>query len=419
MKDIMGKLIGGSLALVAIGVLVITLMTIGINDNGYRTVIQYPNGTTTVKFTPGWYVYWFGTITQYPDVITFDYDDIQDDDPTLQENGLGVRYQDGGTGTVYGKDRFILPTDEKFMLKLHRSVRSANGLANKIIRPVVKQAHQLTAGLLTSEGAYAEQRGTYINWVQDQVENGPFATELDIRDAVDPVTGKITKIKFPIIKVRDGKVIRNGVSDLGTYGISMASSQITNWDFEKKTLTQIAEKRKATMSIITSRAEAEKSKQDAITAEEKGKANVMTARYEEEVLKEKAVVVAQREKEVAEINAAKLVEVARQEKLQAEQQKLGAYETKKKDIALGQGEAERKRLVMQADGALTQKLEAYVKVNYRYADAMGKQKWVPEIQFGSANGEGGNGNAAGDLINMLLINQAKELGLNMKMKATK
>ena len=47
------------------------------------------------------------------------------------------------------------------------------------------------------------------------------------------------------------------------------------------------------------------------------------------------------------------------------------------------------RLVMQADGALQQKIDAYIKVNERYAEALEKQKWVPEVVMGSQNNQTG------------------------------
>ena len=203
-------------------------------------------------------------------------------------------------------------------------------------------------------------------------------------------------------------------SDLTIYGVTLQGSQITNWDFEAKTLAQISKKREATMAIITSRAAAERAKQDAITAEEMGKANVMTAKYEKEVEKERAIVDAERAKQVAEIKAQQLVEVARQGRLEAEQHKLAAAETKQKDILLGQGEAERKRLVMNADGALQQKLETYKEVNFAYAQAIAQQKWVPEVQMGA--GEGTNGSAAEGILNMFQVKTAKDLVLDMSMK---
>lgn len=195
------------------------------------------------------------------------------------------------------------------------------------------------------------------------------------------------------------------------YGIILMGHQITDWDFEKKTLMQISSKREATMAIITAKADAERAKQDAITIREQGIANVAKAKYEQEVLKEKAIVIANREKEVATIKATQLVDVATQRKLEAEQKKFAAIEYKQEQIFIGEGDGERKRLVMEADGALAQKLETYVKVSQLYANAMAQQKWVPEIQMGATTG---TGNSADQLISLLTTKTAKDLSLSME-----
>ena len=76
---------------------------------------------------------------------------------------------------------------------------------------------------------------------------------------------------------------------------------------------------------------------------------------------------------------------------------------------------------MMADGALEKKLNAWVSVNHKFATEFGKQKWVSEIDMRSTGGKGNakNGSAASDLIEMLSAKTAKDLGLNMKMKAGK
>ena len=80
---------------------------------------------------------------------------------------------------------------------------------------------------------------------------------------------------------------------------------------------------------------------------------------------------------------------------------------------LGEGEAERKKLVMQADGALDPKLKAYIEVNAKYAEAIANYKgdWVPKVVMGQSAGSKGNG--AQDMIDLLSVKTAKELGLDM------
>jgi len=398
---------GGGLFVI---LLITILMTVGINNAGYRTVVQWPNGHLFVKFEPGWYIAAFGSTQEYPDVLTFDYDKNEDSTTSINQLGIAVRYQDGGLGTIYGKDRFALPTDEGTMLKAHKAFRSPAGLANKLIKPVTEEATNLTAGLLTSEGAYAEQRGQFIQWSQAQISKGKFKTRLENR-LVKGEDGKETWKKVPIIDTDKSNQPIVLSSDLQEYGIILMGHQITDWDFEKKTLQQISTKRQATMAIITAKANAERAKQDALTAEEQGKANVMTAKYEQEVLKEKAVVVAEREKQVAIIKATQLVDVATQAKLEAEQKKFAAAEYKQEQVLRGEGDGEYKRLVMESDRALAQKLETYYSVSALYADALYKHRLVPDFVMGSSGNEG---NGATGLVELLNAKTAKDLSLDMR-----
>ena len=68
---------------------------------------------------------------------------------------------------------------------------------------------------------------------------------------------------------------------------------------------------------------------------------------------------------------------------------------------------------MQADGALAQKLVTYERVMSRFAQAVEKQKWVPEVQMGA--GSSGASNAM-TLIDMMGVKAAKDLALDMKIK---
>jgi len=395
-----------------VAALAILFLAFGINNAGQRTVVQYPTGKLYVKFTPGVYPQWFGSAEIYNDVLTFDYDKTSaGGTSSIDQSGISVRYQDGGTGTVYGKARFSLPGDEPTMLSLHKAFRSNKGVAQKLIKTITEEGMNLTAGLMSSEEAYAEKRSIYTQWARLQISKGKFQTKLERISTLDESTGKTVNKNIPVISYGDNGLPIHLDSDLFDYGISVNGFQITDWDFEPKTLQQIATKREATMAIITAIANAERAKQDAITSEEQGKANVMTAKYEKEVEKEKSIVDAERAKEVAVIAAEQAVEVARQAKLEAEQKKLAAAEYKQEQVLRGEGDGEYKRLVMEADGALAQKLETYERVMGRFASAIEKQKWVPEIQMGSQPGAGGSN--AMTLIEMMGVKAAKDLSLDM------
>lgn len=404
----------------------------GINDAGHRTVIQYPWGSLSVKFDPGLYWKFFGKTTVYNDVMTFDFaeqDQESGEGATIDQPGVGVKYRDGGLGTVFGLVRFRLPKDEPTMLDLHRAVRSNDGVAFKILKPVTEEALNLTAGLMTSEEAYADQRAQFIEWADGQIRGGKYLTEQHREVSIIriPVPGQSDANGMPVYEEREEvdsyPVIRIGEdgrplqvdSDLQAYGISVDGTvRIQDWTFEPATLDQISRKREAKMAVITARAEAERARQDAMTAQALGETDVTRARYEQEVIKARAVVEAEQEAAVIQIQAEQRVAVAEQQRLEAEQLQLAAEFYRQEQILRGEGESEYRRLLMEADGALSLKLDAYTQVMIAAFEAMGQQQWVPELWI--QNGEGVNGGSeATNLINLLTAKVLQDLGLDFSM----
>lgn len=431
MNNVLKIVIG---AVSAVALMILASMAMGVNDGGYRTVVQYPTGQMSVKFTEGWYFAGFGKTTEYPNYITMDFDKtVNSESASLDQNGIAVRYQDGGTGTIYGVAQFELPQDEQSMIALHRKYRTVQGVSHKLIKSITEASANSTAGLLTSEEAYAEKRNTFTQWTRLQLSQGKFRTVSKSIITTDEATGKQITKNVPSISVdKETGEIQHSESTLRDNSITISSFEVTDWSFEQKTLAQIAAKREATMGIITAKAQAEQAKQEALTIEEKGKAEVMRSKYVREVEKEAAIVEAEQKKEVAVIQAEQLVSVAEQAKLQAlvkaqqlvavaeqarleaEQKKFTAEEFKQEQILIGEGESERKRLVLEADGALEQKIGAYVEIQKAYAAAIGQQKWVPETQIGTSGST--DGNAANDLLQLFLAKSAKDLTLDMSIK---
>lgn len=403
--------VGGIITLTAVA-----LMTVGNNDAGFRTVVQYPTGTMMVKFSPGPYFKLFGSAEVYNDVITMDFDaDTAESGATIDQPGVAVRYRDGGMGTIYGKARFNLPNDKETMLLIHRELRGNDGVAYKLIKSVSTEAINQTAGLMTSKEGYDTKRAVFTQWSRDQIVNGLYKTESKYITDTDEATGKTVMKEVPVIAKIDGMPNYNE-SDLKKYGITMGGFQLNNPTFEKGTLTQIAKERSAYMDIVTAKANAEKAKQETITIEEEGKAAVKKAEYAEKVIKERAVVAAERVKKVAEIKAEQQVAVATQATAQAEQEKLRQVELKAAAIAKGEGIAEANRLIIESDGALDKKLAAIVEINARYAEAMSAQKWVPEVVMGGSEGSVDGSSAVNNLLNMLQMKAAKEVAVDLSVK---
>jgi regulator of protease activity HflC (stomatin/prohibitin superfamily) len=397
--------------------LIVFWEAMGVNHNGYRVVVQRPTGYTFVKTDPGFYFQWFGTVTEYPDYITYDFNKEPSSygaERSIAQPGIPVRYQDGGQGTVYGLARFVLPTDPDTMMKLHKAFRSPEGLASKLLKATTEERVSLTAGLMTSEEAYNSKRSVFTEWARDQIAIGKYKTTLQTREVKEEGTEHTVTVDFPVIEMgKDGRPLYLD-NDLKQYGITLGSLQFVNPDFEAKTVEQIQVKRAATMQIITKRAEAEAANQAALTAEAEGKRNVTIAQYEKEVDKQKAVTEAEQNSAVAIIKAKQMVSVAEQAKNEQAQKTETAALYKQEQTARGEGDAAYNKAVIESDGALKQKLEAYKFVMSTWAENVGKQRWVPEVQFGATTT--GNGSQANVLMDMLTAKAAKDLSLDLGVK---
>ena len=165
-------------------------------------------------------------------------------------------------------------------------------------------------------------------------------------------------------------------------------------------LKEIAEKQKDQLIEEQKREEeqAKLARQQALVEQQSLKINAETTKIVAETK-------AQQEKQVAIVKGEQVLEVAKLEREAAEQEKL-------KQIALGEGEARRRELLIQADNLEELRLNIYKEVMTQFASEIGKQKWVPDVVIGGQTG--GSGNLAGsmtDILNMLSLMVANQLQL--------
>ncbi len=257
---------------------------------------------------------------------------------------------------------------------------------------------------------------------RDQILNGVYKTKEETKQVEDLVTGeKIWKKVKVLKKAKNGDTLHEA-NPMENTGIELANFEIKSFIYEKKVKEQIAKQQEARMAVETAKARAEQAKQLEQQTVAEGKQKVAQAKYEKEQDKIKAVVKAQQDKEVQELDAARDKNVAviagEKRKDVAALDRDAAKLKKQEQIFLGQGEAERKKLVLAADGALAQKLETYEKVNKYYANAISSYKgnWVPSTVMGGTNGSAVAGSGAQTMIDILTAKMAKDLSLDMSIK---
>lgn len=81
---------------------------------------------------------------------------------------------------------------------------------------------------------------------------------------------------------------------------------------------------------------------------------------------------------------------------------------------LADADAYEKQRAIQANGALEQKLEAYVKVQEAWAKAASSSNWVPTYQSGGTAPNGGSN--VNQMVDMFMFKSAAALNLDVKTK---
>lgn len=388
-----GKL-AASIAGGAIGLIWLLSNCVEMLDSTDIMVIQYPNGKLVAAVEPGWYMQWFGSVTKYPLRSQFSFSAALDQGEARNES-LKLRFNDGGHANVSGVVSWEMPVDHENLIRLHRKFGNIKSVEQQIIRPTLESAAYTSGPLMSSTESAAEKRNLLLQYMQDQAKNGTYQTRTVSLKVPDPLTGIEKTVNAAEIVLQGGIPVREQDSAAKVFGINLLPMTINQIKYDDAIEAQITQRQVSIQAVQIAQANALKAEQDAITAEKLGQAEAAKAKWAQEAIKAQKITEAQQ-----------FLEVATLEAKQAEQYKA-------KQILEGQGNAEKKRLEMEANGALDQKLEAYVAVQKAYADAIGQYQgaWVPQIVTGGAGGQAASG--AQQLIDLLSVKTARDLGLDM------
>lgn len=357
------------------------------------------DGKLDVWTQPGLYCKCFGRLTVYKrsDQYWFSKDP---EEGKAKDESIKVRFNDGGHGNISGSLSYDLPTDMESMKRLHATFGSQDNLERRLVSQVVNKAVYMAGPLMSSKESAGESRSDLINYITDQVAHGVFKTERKESKVLDILSGKektVTLVTPMVNPQNPSEILREEKPPMEEFGIRAYNLTIKSITYDAQVEEQIKQQQQAIMSVQTQMARAKEAEQKLLTVEKEGAAKAAEARWQQEVEKSKAVTNAEQARDV--------------QKLALETADL----RKRELIVLGEGEASRKKAVMMADGALTQKLEAWVDVNKAYAAAMSAQPQVPTIMMGS----NGNQDAGNSLLSLLSAKTAKDLGLELKPKADK
>jgi hypothetical protein len=355
------------------------------------------NGNLQIWSSPG--VHWqnFGTITRYKKSAQYWFSAKTDEGKTADES-IVVRFNDGGHGKISGSLRYMLPLDPQKMIALHSTYGSMAAINHELIRQVVNKSVFMTGPLMSSRESYAERRNDLITYITDQIVNGVYRTEHKQTETVDPITGQKKTVDYVQPKIGTGPngIEREEESPIQKFGMGANNVTINGIEYDTQIEEQIKKQQEALMAVQQAIVNARKAEQDALTVEQQGKADAAKAKWAQEVVRATEMTTAQKEKDVALLQANKDKEVAA---LELETAKLAA-QTKKTE---SEAEANARERLAKSDGNIRLRLETLSTIHKAWSDAYSKQRPTPDVQVGS----GGEGRTA--FMDLLTARLAKEV----------
>ena len=410
------------------------------NDAGYCQHTRTVFGNETSTCNTGWYFKGWGISNAWPWEITVANTIDPNSDGSSMSAPYRVRLSDNWTGDVTQTTRFAIPKDSDQFIDMARKFRSPERLISTTLKPAVTASMDSVANMFTMEEYYAGgKRDQFKSEFKDAVEKGRAQVrQISVNEAginvakVAPSNSDVaqdtsnvgdTEVrKIVVEKVTDaqGNVIRVN-HDYANYGITVSSAILENLDPDDTFEKQIQARKDAASRRIVAREQRLEQEEQRLLAIQTGETDIAKRQATAKVAQIQQTTDAETSKKLALIEAEKLREeaaIARDTaKILLEKAKIDAQSVQ----VAADAEAYQKREILVADGALAQKLDAWVKAQSVWADAASKIK-VPTTVFTSGDGKSSTGNALGTVdqfMQMMMVKSAKDLQLDMSIKPTK
>ncbi|MBN2508837.1 MAG: hypothetical protein JXB03_01125 [Spirochaetales bacterium] len=350
------------------------------NKAGYYQVKQaFLSGKMTVRTEPGVYNQFFGRITEYQfsDMYYFS-KSVLEGGGGEESNPIQVRFNDGGTAMVSGSIKFKLSRRIEDQLELHEDFKNYDAVKQDLVRQVVMESLMQTATLMKAEESYSSRRSEFTALAEQQIRDGILDTEYEERAYLDPDGNELIERLVRVKLDEDGKPVVRKISPFIRYNMEILQFVIKDIDFDETIDRLISQKKQAEQEKAVAKAQAEKARQEAITAKEQGDAKIAIALAEEEVNKIRAVTQAKKEKEVAELKAAQELEVAR---LNREK----ASEEARAELVKKEAEARANELLVRAGLTPSERAQVDKETAIGVAAELAKTKWPQIMSFGGDN----------------------------------
>jgi regulator of protease activity HflC (stomatin/prohibitin superfamily) len=344
------------------------------NNAGFYQVKQaMGSGAISIITTPGTYAQYGAKITTYhiSDVYPFSDSKADSGEEGEQSEPITVTFNDGGKAKISGSVKFRLSLKQKDAELVHEDFKIYSSVKHDLIRQSMQEALNKTAATMKAEESYSSRLAEFTTLAEEQLINGVYETVSQTIKEKDPDGNERTEVSVEIKRNKDGQPIIAKKSALLRYNVEIINFVIKKFDYDAKTQAIIDKKKEAEQAKIVARANAEKAKQDAITAVEQGKAKVAEAEAEALVIKKTAVIKAEQETEVA------------------KQAKYKAEENSQALLATAKAQATANALKVQAGLTPQERAEFDMKTKIGVAAELAKTQFPQNMII--AGGNGGSG----------------------------
>jgi regulator of protease activity HflC (stomatin/prohibitin superfamily) len=378
---------------------VISLGKIGEDVKNETIVVnQYPfTGNMEYWTSPGFHWQCWGKTTTYykTQQLWFGSDSEAGDQ---QGKPIPVIFNDASDGMIYGSLRVKLPTDPKYLARIHTDYNGMDRLMNDLVRPTVTKVIYASGPLMSAFESYAEKKNDLIEYITDQLNNGVYKTAIKRSEVLDAITGEKKVINVATLipdSLAAGGYKRSESSPFAYYGLEIGQVAVSKIAYSDKVNRQIAQQQEANMLIQTSRAKSAAAAQEAIRAEEEGKALAMKAKWEQEKIKAVEVTKAEQEYEVARLSALKAKEDAKRIEAQG----------------MAEAAAARAKVLAGLDPLQRATIDKETTIGVAQALANSNVRWVPEVMIIGGK-EGASANPMDAVGLNMLLDIAKKQGKN-------
>jgi regulator of protease activity HflC (stomatin/prohibitin superfamily) len=400
--------------LTLIGALVLLILglwfnPISWNDAGYRTVVTQAGGNQFVQYKPG--MFWAGLFskqTEWPNQLTVSFREDEADsdlDKSSMEIGkIPVRFSEGPAADLMGIVQFILPGDDQKMISIHNNHKTPEHLVKNRLMPYTRECLQNGSQLLTVQAHFGGGRAQLGQDFLDQLQNGAYL--LDVRETTikDSISND-TKTIYKSFQKRDKQdnILRK-YSSMLEYAITVADAQLTDVDYSAQVDEMLSKNIESVSRASVSKQNLVTAQQEALTAKAQGERELVTIEYEKKKEQTAQVVAAQT-----------IVEVAKQDLMAQKIKRSASVEEAGKIKTLADANAYEKARMIQADGALQQKLAAWTTSQEYWAKAFSEYQGaiVPQMQWG---GNSNNINGATNFMELMGMKAARDLNLDLSNK---